>query len=90
MTFVLCWSTYDALIDALPGVGLHLGLAANLLMGMLVAAVVMMTAPVNGIQRVAMATQATIAAIAHISQRAAGADTVYGLCQFYEPTPVHM
>lgn len=36
------------LIDALPEVGLHLGPAASLLIRMLVAAVVMMTAPVGG------------------------------------------
>lgn len=48
-----------------------------------------MHSPVNGIQRLAMATQATIAAIANISQGIAGPNTVYGLCQFYEPTPVH-
>lgn len=49
-----------------------------------------MHSPVNGIQGLAMATQATIAAVANIGQGAAGANTVYGLCQFYEPTPVHM
>ena len=49
-----------------------------------------MNSPVNGIQGLAVATQATIAAIANIGQGRAGANTVYGFCQFYQSTSVHM
>lgn len=47
-----CWglTTFNALIDALPGIGLQLGPAASLQLGMSVAAVMTMTAPVDGRQ----------------------------------------
>ena len=46
--WVLCWelTTLDSLIDTIPGVGLQLGTAAGAL-GMCIAAVVRMTAPVD-------------------------------------------
>ena len=43
-------TTLDALIHAFPQVGLQLGLAASLLPGTIVTAVVTMTAPVEGRQ----------------------------------------
>lgn len=46
--------------------------------------------PVNGIDGLSSASQATVAAVANVGQRVAGANTVYGPCQFYEPSSVHV
>ena len=46
--WVLCWelTTHDSLIDTIPGVGLQLGIA-TVVLGMCVAAVMCVTAPVD-------------------------------------------